>query len=280
VEPCLLGTTGFCGLSSGIGTSVTFDKAMVVTGLEWVLFSLGYRLLNNLHITTQAGRVGVRLGKLAVEPDGVVPWKLGEHAENVFVNLRSDGTGCSWAGHDPLLNAAGKIAEWIAMTFVDDTLESVALPAHVEITMVHRTSSVTVREDEWLASVLGLAEHAIETGSVVVHFVKDTGEVDRESRRAVTAVWSSAAIRDVGLMVRRVGILSVPAALEVELGTNSTRQGTGGRKLYLVLTPLKSKQRKETACCWKLPIGGGWELLPEIIRKLSGKMVVCPDWSG
>lgn len=68
---------------------------------------------------------------------------------------------------------------------------------------------------EWLASVLGLAEHAIETGSVVVHFVEDTGEVDRESRRAVAAVWSSAAIRDVGLMVRRVGILPVPAALEV-----------------------------------------------------------------
>lgn len=88
MEPCLLGTTGFCGLSSAIDTSVTFDKAMVVTGFEWVLFSLGYRLLDNLHIATQAGRVGVRLGKLAVEPDGVVPWQLGEHAENYVAGER------------------------------------------------------------------------------------------------------------------------------------------------------------------------------------------------
>ena len=119
------------------------------------------------------------------------------------------------------------------MTFINDTLESVALPTHVEIAVVHRAGRVSVGEaartqlrnfltkqenhnlHKWLGGVLGLVKHVIETGGVVIHLVEDTGNVDREVSRAVTAVWPSSAIRDVRLMVRRVGILPVPAALEV-----------------------------------------------------------------
>ena len=120
------------------------------------------------------------------------------------------------------------------MTFVNNTLESVAIPPHVEITMVHRAGSVAIREaagernvrnfwvkqerhdaHEWLVRVLGLTELIIETGSVIVHLVEDTGKAEGEVGRAVTTVWPSAAIRDVGLMVRRVGIFPVPAALEI-----------------------------------------------------------------
>ena len=68
---------------------------------------------------------------------------------------------------------------------------------------------------ERLLRVLCLVPLGIETGSVVVHLVEDTGKVDREVGRTITAVWSPAAIRDVGFVVRRVGILSIPAALEV-----------------------------------------------------------------
>ena len=64
----------------------------------------------------------------------------------LFVNLRSDSTGSLLAGHDSFVNAAGEVAIDVAVAFVDDTLESVALPAHVEVTVVHRTGGVTVRE--------------------------------------------------------------------------------------------------------------------------------------
>ena len=89
-ESCLLGTTESCDFDSKVGTSVAFDKAMVVTSPEWVLFSFGLWLLINLHVATQARRVGVGLGKLAVEPDGVVSWELWEPAENYVADEISE----------------------------------------------------------------------------------------------------------------------------------------------------------------------------------------------
>lgn len=59
-----------------------FDKTVGVTGFEWVAFSLGYWLRNNLYVGTQAGRVGIWLGKLAIKPDGIVSRELGEPARN------------------------------------------------------------------------------------------------------------------------------------------------------------------------------------------------------
>jgi len=117
---------------------------VVVTGSEWILFSLGQWLLGDCHVAKKAGRVGVRLGELAVEPDGVVSWELGEPALNDFVNLSGNSAGGSRAGHDSLLNTTVEGAERIAMTFVNCTLEGGAVPTHVEITMVHRTGRVTV----------------------------------------------------------------------------------------------------------------------------------------
>lgn len=68
---------------------------------------------------------------------------------------------------------------------------------------------------EWLAGVLGLAELVIEAGSIVVHLVEDTRKVDWEVSRAVAAVWSSTTIGDVGLVIMRVCVLSVPTTLEI-----------------------------------------------------------------
>ena len=48
--------------------------------------------------------------------------------------------------HDSLADTAVCAAKIIAVTFVHDTLEGIALPTHVEVTVVHRTSSVTIRE--------------------------------------------------------------------------------------------------------------------------------------
>jgi len=173
----------------------------VATSLEWIVFPLCDWLGNDLYVAAQAGGIWVGLGKLAVEPDWVVPGELREPASDLFVNLRSDGAGGTLAGHNPLLNAAGEVAIRIAIAFVDDTLESRAIPTHVEITVVHRTSSVTVGEDEWLIRVFGLGGLVIETRGVVVHLVEDTGKVNREVSRAVTAVRPSAAVGDVGFMV-------------------------------------------------------------------------------
>jgi hypothetical protein len=51
------------------------------------------------------------------------------------------------AAHEvTLVNAAGEVTKGVAVALVNDALESVALPAHVEVTVIHRTSSITVRE--------------------------------------------------------------------------------------------------------------------------------------
>lgn len=50
------------------------------------------------------------------------------------------------AGHDSLVETTSGVAINIAVAFVNDSLERVSLPAHNEVTMVHRTSRVAVRE--------------------------------------------------------------------------------------------------------------------------------------
>lgn len=80
---------------------------------------------------------------------------------------------------------------------------------------------------KWLLGVLGLVELIVPAASVVVHLVEDTGKVDGEVRRAVTAVGPSSTVRDVRFMVRRVDVLSVPAALEI-LGEKDETKGPKG----------------------------------------------------
>jgi hypothetical protein len=73
----LIGSYDF---SSEIDTAEAFAETELVAGTERVALSLGDRVGNNLHVTTEVGGVGVRLGKLAVEPDGVVSGQLGQPA--------------------------------------------------------------------------------------------------------------------------------------------------------------------------------------------------------
>ena len=63
--------------------------------------------------------------------------------------MSREGAGGFLAGHNSLLNATGEITVDVAVAFVNDTLESRALPTHNEIAVVHRTSSVAVRETTW-----------------------------------------------------------------------------------------------------------------------------------
>lgn len=60
--------------------------------------------------------------------------------------MSRDGAGGFLAGHNSLLNATGEITVDITVAFVNDTLESCALPTHDEIAVIHRASSVAVRE--------------------------------------------------------------------------------------------------------------------------------------
>ena len=88
-ESCLLDTADSRDFSSEICTSVTFDKAVVITSFKRVFFSLGNWLLNNLYVAKQVGRAGIGLRKLAVKPDGVISWELWEFAGN----YKTDRTG-------------------------------------------------------------------------------------------------------------------------------------------------------------------------------------------
>jgi len=75
---------------------------------------------------------------------------------------------------------------------------------------------------KWLLGVLGQVKLVVPIASVIVHLVEDTGNVDRVVSGTVTAVGSSSTVRDVRFVVRRVNILSVPAALEVLDDRNET----------------------------------------------------------
>ena len=72
-----------------------------------------------------------------------------------------------------------------------------------------------------------MVELVVPAASIVVHLVEDTGKVDGEVGRAVTAVRSASTVRDVRFMVGRVDILSVPAAWEV-LGDKDEIKGPKG----------------------------------------------------
>jgi hypothetical protein len=139
-----------------------------VVGIERVVVSLCDWRGGNLHVAAQIGGIGVSLGGLAIKPDGVVSGQLWEYSEDyildetseqpmnnvgyirdgrtLFVNLRSDSALIFLASHDSLVDATSEVAIRIAVAFVNDILKGTGLPTHVEVTVVHRTSSVTVRE--------------------------------------------------------------------------------------------------------------------------------------
>jgi len=73
-----------------MGMTEAFGETAAV-GAERVLLALGDRGGSDLHVATEVGGVGVGLGKLTVEPDGVVSGKLGEDAEDCV----TDETGVS-----------------------------------------------------------------------------------------------------------------------------------------------------------------------------------------
>lgn len=64
----------------------------------------------------------------------------------LFVDLGGDRTGHVLTGHDSLLDATGEVTVGVAVAFVDNALESCALPTHVEITVVHCAGSVAIRK--------------------------------------------------------------------------------------------------------------------------------------
>jgi hypothetical protein len=63
-----------------------------------------------------------------------------------FVDLSSNRALVLLVGHDTLGNAAVGATAVVAVAFVNGTLKSRAVPTHVEVTVIHRTSSITIRE--------------------------------------------------------------------------------------------------------------------------------------
>ena len=81
--------TGSYDFSSEIGTAVAFDKTAFM-GRERVVVSLCEWLGGNRHVAEQVGGIGVRLGELAIEPDGVVSGQLGEYSVDCIMDEMSE----------------------------------------------------------------------------------------------------------------------------------------------------------------------------------------------
>lgn len=97
------------------------------------------------------------------------------------------------------------LTTWVG-TCVNRLLQNTGLPALHEITVVAESSRVTVGENE-------LAAHAFERVGVPDSFVHEGNQASFEALRA-SSVHNQTRIGDVGFVVFRVDISSVPAGGE------------------------------------------------------------------
>lgn len=82
-------TIGSCDFSSDTVTTEAFGEAAMMEGAERVEVSFGFWLGDNLHITAEVGGVGVGLGKLAIESNGVVPRQFGDNSKDCTMDPAS-----------------------------------------------------------------------------------------------------------------------------------------------------------------------------------------------
>jgi hypothetical protein len=115
-----------------------------------------------------------------------------------------------------------RIAVRVAVASVNNALENTVVPSVEEVCVISVSGSVTVGEDKWLVGLHGLRAELVEIGGGPVDLEEDTGKTDREiGVRALSAVRSSGSVSNVRLVIRRVEVLSIPAAGEVDLRTNT-----------------------------------------------------------
>jgi hypothetical protein len=175
---------------------------------------------------------GVGVGQHGRRPssslNGVVAGKFGDRASSLFVeglgNVASLPVILVPQSEDSLVRTALWVAEVVAVAFVDDLLENTLVPAVKEISVVSVPSAIAICEDERLVGVHGLGANVVEVSSAPVDLEENTGNFYRElGILAVTLVGTLRAISDMRLVVRRISVLSVPAAGKVDLGTDTGR---------------------------------------------------------
>lgn len=117
----------------------------------------------------------------------------------------------------------------IARACVDSALEKVTIPTHQKVAVKPVSSGITHGPDEWLAVAI---PHVLELVDVPQNLVKDGDKMNRMSVGTAPTVVRTYWIGHVGLMIRSVEILSVPARREENLrsktiGTIHVREARG-----------------------------------------------------
>jgi hypothetical protein len=110
----------------------------------------------------------------------------------------------------------------ITVAAVNSLLENAIVPAIEHIGVVSVPSIVTVREDKRLVGVLRLVTVLVELSSVPVDLHEHTRNVNRViGVQAIARIGASRSESNMGLVVRGIEVLAVPAAGEVDLRTDA-----------------------------------------------------------
>lgn len=151
--------------------------------------------------------IGARLNRVAA-------WQFRERTLDIFVDLGRDLAAlCSgvWVKieYGAILNSTT-----VARACIDGALEKVTIPAHQEVAMEPVSSWITHRPDKWLTVSV---PHVLELVDIPQDFVEDGYKMDRMGVRTFPVVVRTDRIGHVGLVIRSVKVLSIPARREENL---------------------------------------------------------------
>jgi len=152
-----------------------------------------------------------------------------ESALHLFLYMRSDVTlGSRVDSEYASIRTAFDVPIHSASALVDGLLEDFGFPTVQECGVESVSGSVTVGEYERLLGVQGLPCERVEPRGIPVNLDLDLGKGD--GVRRICALPTSCE-GDVRFMVTGIKILSIPAAWERDLGTESTRTRESGESI-------------------------------------------------
>lgn len=137
-----------------------------------------------------------------------------------------------YCGEDSHVDAARDVAKTStrATAVLSSTRQSAILPAVDEIGMIAIASFITVSKDEWLGTVHGLFTVRVKATSIPIDFHEDAWKGIWVCRIiACTLIRALGGESNMRLVIRRVKVLAVPAAREVDLGPDATGASLGGQ---------------------------------------------------
>jgi len=160
---------------------------------------------------------------LAFRLHRVVSRKLEKGPSSLLIDGLSDSAALSLVHVEKtFVDTAGGITVRIAVTPVNGLLQNTGIPAVDEICVISISRRIAVREDERLSRIPGLGPNTVEVGRAPVKFHENPRNDHWEVRVAARAsIGPTRQECDMGLMVRGVEVLSIPAAREINLRTNS-----------------------------------------------------------